>query len=100
MAFEKVDAILTPTSPTSAFPLGSKGQEDPVEMYMNDVFTVPANLAGLPAISLPAGLDDNQLPLGMQLIANNWEEEKLLNIAFNLENSINFNQKPTRWWEN
>ena len=100
MAFEKVDAILTPTSPTSAFPLGSKGQEDPVEMYMNDVFTVPANLAGLPAISLPAGLDDNQLPLGMQLIANNWQEEKLLNIAFNLENSINFNQKPTRWWEN
>jgi aspartyl-tRNA(Asn)/glutamyl-tRNA(Gln) amidotransferase subunit A len=100
LAFKEVDAILTPTSPSAAFPLGSKGTEDPVEMYMNDVFTVPANLAGIPAISIPAGLDDNALPLGMQLIANSWEEEKLLNIAYNLENSINFNFKPSIWWEN
>ena len=100
LAFQKVDAILTPTAPSSAFPLGSKGTEDPVEMYLNDIFTVPANLAGLPAISLPAGLDDTGLPLGVQLIANRWEERKLLNIAFNLEKSLQFNEKPNSWWEN
>ena len=100
LAFQKVDAILTPTAPSSAFPLGSKGTEDPIEMYLNDIFTVPANLAGLPAISLPAGLDDTRLPLGVQLIANKWEERKLLNIAFNLEKSLQFNEKPNSWWEN
>ena len=97
-AFEKVDLILTPTTPTSAFPLGSKGTKDPVEMYMNDIFTVPANLAGLPAISLPVGLDELGLPLGVQLIGDNWQEPLLLNTAFNLENALAFESKPKNWW--
>ena len=97
-AFEKVDLILTPTTPTSAFPLGSKGIQDPVEMYMNDIFTVPANLAGLPAISLPVGLDELGLPLGVQLIGDNWQEPLLLNTAFNLENALAFESKPKNWW--
>ena len=96
--FKKVDLILTPTTPTPAFPLGSKGTQDPVEMYMNDIFTVPANLAGLPAISLPVGLDDFELPLGVQLIGNNWQEPLLLNAAFNLENALAFESKPKNWW--
>ena len=97
-AFEKVDLILTPTTPTSAFPLGSKGTKDPVEMYMNDIFTVPANLAGLPAISLPVGLDELGLPLGVQLIGDNWQEPLLLNTAFNLENALAFESKLKNWW--
>ena len=97
-AFEKVDLILTPTTPTSAFPLGSKGTKDPVEMYMNDIFTVPANLAGLPAISLPVGLDELGLPLGVQLIGDNWQEPLLLNTAFNLENALAFERKLKNWW--
>ena len=96
--FEKVDLILTPTTPTSAFPLGSKGTQDPVEMYMNDIFTVPANLAGLPAISLPVGLDELGLPLGVQLIGDNWQEPLLLNTAFNLENALAFESKLKNWW--
>ena len=96
--FKKVDLILTPTTPTSAFPLGSKGTQDPVEMYMNDIFTVPANLAGLPALSLPVGLDELGLPLGVQLIGNNWQEPLLLNTAFNLENTLAFENNPKKWW--
>ena len=96
--FKKVDLILTPTTPTSAFSLGSKGTQDPVEMYMNDIFTVPANLAGLPALSLPVGLDELGLPLGVQLIGNNWQEPLLLNTAFNLENTLAFENNPKKWW--
>ena len=96
--FKKIDLILTPTTPTSAFPLGSKGTQDPVEMYMNDIFTVPANLAGLPALSLPVGLDELGLPLGVQLIGDNWQEPLLLNTAFNLENALAFDRKPQNWW--
>jgi aspartyl-tRNA(Asn)/glutamyl-tRNA(Gln) amidotransferase subunit A len=96
--FKKIDLILTPTTPTSAFPLGSKGTQDPVEMYMNDIFTVPANLAGLPALSLPVGLDELGLPLGVQLIGDNWQEPVLLNTAFNLENALAFDRKPQNWW--
>ena len=96
--FKKVDIILTPTTPTSAFPLGSKGTQDPVEMYMNDIFTVPANLAGLPAISLPVGIDELGLPLGVQLIGDNWQEPLFLNTAFNLENALDFESKPKNWW--
>ncbi len=96
--FKKIDLILTPTTPTSAFPLGSKGIQDPVEMYMNDIFTVPANLAGLPALSLPVGLDELGLPLGVQLIGDNWQEPLLLNTAFNLENALAFDRKPKNWW--
>ena len=96
--FKKIDLILTPTTPTSAFPLGSKGTQDPVEMYMNDIFTVPANLAGLPALSLPVGLDELGLPLGVQLIGNSWQESLLLNTAFSLENALAFDYKPKNWW--
>ena len=96
--FKKVDIRLTPTTPSSAFPLGSKGTQDPVEMYMNDIFTVPANLAGLPALSLPVGLDELGLPLGVQLIGNNWQEPLLLNTAFNLENTLAFENNPKKWW--
>ena len=96
--FKKVDLILTPTTPTSAFPLGSKGTQDPVEMYMNDIFTVPANLAGLPALSMPVGLDEIGLPLGVQLIGDNWQEALLLNTAFNLEKALALESKPINWW--
>ena len=67
-------------------------------MYLNDIFTVPANLAGLPALSLPVGLDEIGLPLGVQLIANNWQEPLLLNTAFNLENALAFENNPKKWW--
>ena len=97
--FKNVDLILTPTTPSSAFKLGSKGSQDPVEMYLNDVFTVPANLAGLPALSLPVGLDELGLPLGVQLIGNRWQEPLILNAGFSLENALRFNSKPTKWWK-
>ncbi len=96
--FKNVDLILTPTTPTSAFTLGSKGTQDPVEMYMNDIFTVPANLAGIPALSLPVGLDEQGLPLGVQLIGNNWQEPLILKTAFNLENALAFERNPKNWW--
>ena len=96
--FKKVDLILTPTTPTAAFPLGSKGTQDPVEMYMNDIFTVPANLAGIPALSLPVGLDESGLPLGVQLIGDYWQEPLLLNTAFNLEKTLGFENRPKNWW--
>ena len=65
---------------------------------MNDIFTVPANLAGLPALSLPVGLDELGLPLGVQLIGNNWQEPLLLNAAFNLEKALAFDRNPNNWW--
>ena len=65
---------------------------------MNDIFTVPANLAGLPALSLPVGLDELGLPLGVQLIGNSWQESLLLNTAFSLENALAFDYKPKNWW--
>ncbi len=76
-----VEAILTPTTPSAAFALGDETAIDPIKMYLNDVFTVTVNLAGLPAISLPAGLDSAGLPLGLQLIGRPWEEGELMNIA-------------------
>ena len=92
-AFEKVDAILTPTTPTEAFKIGEK-QEDPLTMYLNDLYTVAASLAGLPALSLPVGLSKNKLPLGLQLIAAPLQEEKLFNIASVIEQAAGFNFKP------
>ena len=94
---EGVDAILTPATPTAAFPLGKKFN-DPVQMYLNDVFTVTVNLAGLPGISVPAGLDDDGLPLGLQLIGKPWEEGELLNFASALETRAGFVAKPAKWW--
>ena len=88
-AFEKVDAILTPTTPSEAFKIGEK-QDDPITMYLNDLFTVGASLAGLPAASIPVGLSKNNLPLGLQLICAPLQEEKLFNISAALESAANF----------
>ena len=93
-----VDAILTPTTPSSAFALGEIGDDDPIKMYLNDVFTVTVNLAGLPGISVPARLDSQGLPLGLQLIGKPWGEGDLLNLAQSIESNIQFNFKPQRWW--
>jgi len=92
-----VDAILTPATPSAAFELG-KEVSDPVEMYLNDVFTVTVNLAGLPGISVPTGVDANGLPLGLQLIGKPWGEADLLNHAYVLENAAGFVEKPQKWW--
>ncbi|MBY6158243.1 Asp-tRNA(Asn)/Glu-tRNA(Gln) amidotransferase subunit GatA [Pseudooceanicola nitratireducens] len=93
-----VDAILTPATPSSAFGLGEMKDADPVKMYLNDVFTVTVNLAGLPGIAVPAGLDSKGLPLGLQLIGRPWEEGDLLNTAYALEKAAGFVAKPTKWW--
>jgi aspartyl-tRNA(Asn)/glutamyl-tRNA(Gln) amidotransferase subunit A len=93
-----IDAILTPATPSSAFGLGEMANADPVEMYLNDVFTVTVNLAGLPGISVPAGLDNQGLPLGLQLIGRPWEEGDLLNVAYSLERAAGFVSKPSKWW--
>ena len=93
-----VDAILTPSTPSSAFGLGEMSDVDPLQMYLFDVFTVTVNLAGLPGISVPAGLDPKGLPLGLQLIGKPWEEGDLLNTAFALEKALSFNAKPNQWW--
>ena len=93
-----VDAILTPATPSAAFGLGEMKDADPVQMYLNDVFTVTVNLAGLPGISVPAGLDRQGLPLGLQLIGRPWEEGDLLNTAYALEQAAGFVAKPAKWW--
>lgn len=93
-----IDAILTPATPSAAFGLGEMGAHDPVQMFMNDVFTVTVNLAGLPAIALPAGLDATGLPLGLQLIGRPWQEGALLNVAHELEARTGFVAKPEKWW--
>ncbi|MGB5558855.1 MAG: Asp-tRNA(Asn)/Glu-tRNA(Gln) amidotransferase subunit GatA, partial [Paracoccaceae bacterium] len=93
-----IDAILTPATPSAAFGLGEMTDADPVQMYLNDVFTVTVNLAGLPGIAVPAGLDKNGLPLGLQLIGRPWEEGALLNHAFVLERAAGFVSKPGNWW--
>ena len=93
-----VDAILTPATPSSAFGLGEMANADPVEMYLNDVFTVTVNLAGLPGIAVPVGLDSKGLPLGLQLIGRPWDEAGLLNHAYVLEKAAGFMAKPQKWW--
>jgi aspartyl-tRNA(Asn)/glutamyl-tRNA(Gln) amidotransferase subunit A len=93
-----IDAILTPATPSAAFGLGEMTQADPIQMYLNDVFTVTVNLAGLPGISVPAGIDKQGLPLGLQLIGQPWEEGDLLNCAYALERSAGFVAKPGNWW--
>ncbi len=96
-AYKKVDAILTPSTPSSAFRIGEK-LNDPVSMYLNDIFTVPINLAGLPAISIPAGHDKNGYPLGLQVIGKAFDEQSILNIAFALEKNISFKNNISDWW--
>jgi len=97
-AFAEVDAILTPAAPTSAFVLGEKSG-DPVAMYLNDIFTVTANLAGLPAMALPAGLDARGLPLGLQVIGKALDEESVFAVSAALEKAAGFAAKPAAWWE-
>jgi aspartyl-tRNA(Asn)/glutamyl-tRNA(Gln) amidotransferase subunit A len=92
-----VTAILTPATPSAAFGLGEKSGGDPVEMYLNDVFTVPVNMAGLPAISVPAGLSGEGLPLGLQLIGRPFDEETLLSLAEVIEQAAG-RFSPERWW--
>jgi len=96
-AFEKVDVMLTPTTPAPAFALGEKSG-DPVEMYLNDIFTVTVNMAGLPAISVPAGLSSEGTPLGLHLIARAFDEETLLRAAFALERAAGPMPAPQDWW--
>ena len=93
-----VDAILTPATPSAAFGLGEMTDADPIKMYLNDVFTVTVNLAGLPGIAVPTGTDAAGLPMGLQLIGRPWEEADLLNVAYSLEQAAGFVAKPTKWW--
>ncbi len=93
-----IDAILTPATPSAAFGLGEMADADPVQMYLNDVFTVTVNLAGLPGIAVPAGLDRQGLPLGLQLIGKPWDEAGLLTHAHVLEQAAGFVSKPAKWW--
>jgi aspartyl-tRNA(Asn)/glutamyl-tRNA(Gln) amidotransferase subunit A len=92
-AYEKVDVILAPTAPSEAFAVGEK-MDDPIAMYLNDVFTVPSSLAGLPAISVPAGLGAEGLPLGLQLIGRAFDEETVLRVADVLEQAAGFDAEP------
>ncbi|OYY04472.1 MAG: aspartyl/glutamyl-tRNA amidotransferase subunit A [Acidocella sp. 35-58-6] len=94
LAFDKVDAILTPTAPSAAFGIGEK-MDDPVTMYLNDVFTVPASLAGVPAMSVPAGLSAEGLPLGLQIIGKHFDEETVLAVSAAIERAAGFSAKPT-----
>jgi aspartyl-tRNA(Asn)/glutamyl-tRNA(Gln) amidotransferase subunit A len=96
-AFEKCDALLTPTAPSAAFALGERS-DDPVAMYLNDIFTVTTNLAGLPGLSLPAGLDAKGLPLGLQLIGRALDEGTLFSLAGAVEKAAAFSARPQQWW--
>jgi aspartyl-tRNA(Asn)/glutamyl-tRNA(Gln) amidotransferase subunit A len=92
-AFEKVDCLLTPTAPSAAFAIGEK-QDDPIAMYLNDLFTVSADLAGLPAISVPAGLSADGLPLGLQVIGRAFDEAMVLRVGGVLETAAQFTHRP------
>ena len=96
-AWESCDVLLAPTAPSAAFALGEK-QADPLAMYLNDVFTVPASLAGLPAMSVPGGLDSSGLPLGLQIIGKPLDEQGVLNAALAIEERAGFTARPERWW--
>ena len=96
-AFETVDVILTPTTPSAAFGFGEKS-DDPIAMYLNDVLTVPASLAGLPGVSVPAGLSEDGLPLGLQVLGKPFDEETVLRVADVLEEAASFDTRPEPWW--
>ena len=95
-AFERCDVILTPTAPSAAFGIGET--TDPLAMYLNDVFAVPASLAGLPAMSVPGGLDAQGLPLGLHLIGNELDEQTVLNAGLAIEERAGFAGRPEKWW--
>jgi aspartyl-tRNA(Asn)/glutamyl-tRNA(Gln) amidotransferase subunit A len=92
-AFESFDVLVSPTSPTTAFPIGAK-IDDPLAMYLNDLYTIPANLSGMPAISIPCGLDERGLPVGLQLTAPVLREDLLLRTALAAEEAIAFSARP------
>ncbi|MFP5396631.1 MAG: Asp-tRNA(Asn)/Glu-tRNA(Gln) amidotransferase subunit GatA [Alphaproteobacteria bacterium] len=96
-AFTQCDVILAPTAPTAAFGLGEK-TDDPLSMYLNDVFAVPASLAGLPAMSVPAGLNREGLPLGLQIVGKPFDEQGVLNASLAIESRAQFSAKPNKWW--
>jgi aspartyl-tRNA(Asn)/glutamyl-tRNA(Gln) amidotransferase subunit A len=96
-AWAQCDVILTPTAPSAAFALGDKSA-DPLAMYLNDVFAVPASLAGLPAMSVPGGLSGEGLPLGLQVIGKAFDEQGVLNAGLALEQRAGFTAQPTKWW--
>ncbi|HET9067829.1 MAG TPA: amidase family protein, partial [Amaricoccus sp.] len=93
-----IDAILTPATPSAAFGIGEMADADPVAMYLNDVFTVTVNLAGLPGAAVPAGLDARGLPLGLQVIGRPWDEAGMLDVAYAIERASGFAAKPEKWW--
>ena len=92
-AFKRCDALITPTSPTTAFPLGEK-VDDPLAMYLNDIYTVTANLAGIPGLSVPCGLSQERLPIGFQLLGPYWSEQTLLNLAHAYSEARPFTERP------
>ena len=96
-AFRQVDVILAPTAPSAAFALGEKSA-DPLEMYLNDVFSVPASLAGLPAMSVPSGINGQGLPLGLQIIGRPFDEQSVLDAGLAIEQRAKFSARPARWW--
>jgi aspartyl-tRNA(Asn)/glutamyl-tRNA(Gln) amidotransferase subunit A len=96
-AWETCDVLLTPTAPSAAFALGEKSA-DPIAMYLNDVFTVPSSLAGLPAMSVPGGLDKQGLPLGLQIIGKPLDEQGVLNAGLAIEQRAGFTARPQAWW--
>lgn len=91
-AFKKCDCIVTPTSPTPAFKLGER-LKDPLSMYLSDIFTIPANLAGIPGMSIPCGFTDNGLPVGLQILGNHFDEETILKVAYTFEQNTEFHKK-------
>jgi aspartyl-tRNA(Asn)/glutamyl-tRNA(Gln) amidotransferase subunit A len=91
-AFRLCDVVVMPTAPTTAFNLGEK-LEDPLQMYLTDVFTIPVNMAGLPGISIPCGFDDLGLPIGLQIISGHFQEEKVLHVAYAYERSTDHHLK-------
>jgi aspartyl-tRNA(Asn)/glutamyl-tRNA(Gln) amidotransferase subunit A len=93
-----IDAVLTPATPSAAFGIGEKGSADPVEMYLNDIFTVTVNMAGLPGIAVPAGLDSQGLPLGLQLIGRPFDEETLFSLGEVIEQAAGRFPVSERWW--
>ncbi|MCG8691691.1 MAG: aspartyl/glutamyl-tRNA amidotransferase subunit A, partial [Minwuiales bacterium] len=96
-AFDDIDVVLTPTTPSAAFGAGEKS-DDPIAMYLNDIFTVPASMSGLPGISVPAGFSDDGLPLGLQLIGRAFDEETVLRVAGVMEEAAGFDRRPENWW--
>jgi len=96
-AFKHCDVILTPTAPTTAFKIGEKTQ-DPLQMYLSDIFTISINLAGLPAISLPCGFDGDSMPIGLQIIGKHFDESTVLRTAHAYEQATEWHtRKPTQW---